>query len=962
MVDQQTNPNEQISGNPSPAPEETQSEPRSLLQYGLTAVVFVAVTALVFLLFRLQPSLSNTVQKWMVPLLAGFLIGGLTVLWLYYQTASDGGLKKEPKIWYFPVLSGALTLAIFALAYMCLGIWPIGDRSAMIVDLHHQYAPMLSQLRDMLLHGGSPLYSFEVGTGTSFIPLFGYYLASPLNLLLVLFPQAYLAEGILVITLVKMTLTGALMTLCLQYIFKRRSYSTVVVGIMYALMMYMLAYSWNIMWLDCVMFLPLVIMGFERMMRTGKYLLYVLSLAYTLYANYYIGFMVCVFLVLYYLVFCFRAKRSGVQQRVGFSRFAIGSLLGGGLAMVTLLPILLSLSSTSAAGGTMPEFGTNFDFFDLIGRGLFQTSPTIRSGNLPNIYCGVLAVLALPIFATMKSIPLRRRLSYLGLFGVMGVSLVIKQLDLLWHGMHAPNDLPYRFSFLYCFALLLITYEVLCRIRDIRPAQVAASVFGIAVYLILEEKFGSEEYSYISLYVSFALIAVYAVVMLLAAHKKIALRSAYTLLLTLVSAEMLFNASATFQAMNDNEHYTAHSSYLDNDVTKAVTSSVSRMEEIGDEAANGDFYRLEFLPRRTVADTALFDYRGITVFASSGSYDMTRFMGSLGYDVNGVNSQMYRSFVPSSDSLMGIRYVAMEANLTNHPQLKKIETVQAGSSTYYIYENPYALPLGFMVNAETKNWAYSYYNPVESQNSLFTAMTGNGNQMLTAEPIVSDSGASVNGTCGFSLDGPQTASFHASASQDGQYFIQIDCRAAESITVTSGSNTWTVTPHQPYVIDAGELTAGSEVAVSVSTESACSGNIYVARLSGETFEQDMQTLSSHGMTVTSFTDSKIQGKVHADSDGVLCTTVPFDKGWTVKVDGEKVETLAVGDALLAVELTPGDHEITMSFFPRGLVLGGAISAVSLLCLLLLLDFLRRRDTGKGFLPFFNRPAKESDNA
>ena len=104
------------------------------------------------------------------------------------------------------------------LAYAYLGVWPLGERSVMTVDMHHQYAPLLAQLRDMIINGGSPFYTFEVGLGASFIPLFGYYLASPFNLLLVLFPKSMLNEGILVITLLKNAITAGLFALCVQYI------------------------------------------------------------------------------------------------------------------------------------------------------------------------------------------------------------------------------------------------------------------------------------------------------------------------------------------------------------------------------------------------------------------------------------------------------------------------------------------------------------------------------------------------------------------------------------------------------------------------------------------------------------------------------------------------------------------------------------------------------------------------
>ena len=931
-----------------PSPRRRAKPMHPLLRWGLIAVVFAAISALIYQLAKGEPSLTTEMQQQLYPLLSGLFIGGLTVLWLFHQTASDGRPKAEPKVWFFPALGGALTLIVAVLAYMCVGMWPVGEKSAMIIDMRYQYAPMFGRLRDMLLHGGSPLYAFQIGTGTSFIPLFGYYLASPLNVLIVLFPLKYLAEGILTITLIKITLIGASMTLCLQYVFKRRCYATVVAGMMYALTMYVLAYSWNVMWLDCVMSLPLCVMGFERLMRTGKYLLYVLTLAFTLIANYYIGFMVCIFLALYYLVYFFREERTGRQRAAGFGRFALGSLLGGGLAMIVLVPIALSLSSTSAAGGSLPGFETNFAVFDLIGRGLFQSSPTIRSGDLPNLYCGVLAVLALPIFATMKSIPLRRRLSYLGLLGALALSLVLKQVDLLWHGMHSPNDLPYRYSFLYCFVLVLIAYEVLCRIQDIRPAQLGLTVAGIALYLIVEEKFGTEKFSSVSLYVSFALIAIYAMIMLAAANRKIALRCGYMLMLVFVSTELLFNASASLQTVDGNEHYTDHEVFLDNEETDAVIEAVERMREIGDAAEGGAFYRMEFLPRITLVDTGLFNYRGITVFASSGSYNMTRFMGSLGYDVNGVNSQIYRSFMPTSDALLGIKYVALKNDLTNHPQLVKLDTVENDSTAYHIYENPYALPVGLVAKNDVKEWEHSYYNPVLTQNSLYQALTGNADEILQCQQIATDhSSATVSSEHAFNISGAQTVTFNAVVSERGQVYIQVDCRAAESIAVSGGGNKWSVNPKRPYIIDAGTLDAGTEVTVTVTTSGSCSGNVYVARLNADAFVQDTEALIANGMVVTSFTDTSISGTVHADEASVLCTTVPYDAGWTVKVDGRKVETFAVGSALLAVDLEPGDHEIVMSFFPRGFIAGIAISAASLACLVLLLVFQKKRGADVG---------------
>lgn len=928
--------------------EKTADSKAKAVQGGFLALIFLSLTLLLYLGFRSDDVLTTPLQKIVYPLGISVLLSGLVTLLLYLQLeGSRTGKKRGP--FFYPVFAGVLALVGMFLALCYMGVAPVGDRSTMVVDMHHQYAPLLANLRERLLHGGSPLYSFEVGLGTSFLPLFGYYLASPFNLLLVLFPENMLTDGILVITLIKVALSAASFAACVQYIHRRRDLSSVIGAVMYALMMYMLAYFWNIMWLDVVMILPLVVMSFEKLMREGKYLPYILTLAYALYANYYIGFMLCLFLVVYYVFYAVRKRRTGEKQGRSFLRFVVGSALGGGLVMFLLVPVFLGLGQTSAAGGSLPEMKNNFDMFQLLGRQLYDVSPTIRSGNLPNIYCGILPLFLLPIFVTQKTIPLRRRLAYMGMLAVVAFSLVINQFDLVWHGLHSPNDLPYRFSFIYSFVLLLIAYETLLHLKDTKFKQIVISFVAILSYLVIEERFGDDAYGFKSIYISLLLAAIYAVIAVLISRRTINWRPATCLLLLVVVAEMTFNGGDTFRTLNSKEYFTKRADYVDNDTTRAIRSGVDRMKEIGDAAAGGSFYRMEFLPRRTTVDTAMFNYRGMTVFASSNPYNLTKYMGGIGYAVNGVNSHLYRDFVAPSDSLLGIRYVMLNETARGS-HLQKLETVSEGSATYTIYENPYALPVAYFAQSGIKDWLYTKYNPILSQNTLFTALTGNEAEMYAIQTVTVQTGseatAKVQGQTGITVTpagNTKTGKFTATVPTDGQYYVYVDCSASDSISVALGDNqkSWSVNKSEPYIINAGDLTAGSVINVTVTSEKACSGNIYVVRLDESVFAQDMQTLAANGMKVTSFTDSHISGTITAPSDGVVYTSIPYDAGWSVTVDGKKVETFAGGQAMLAFDVGAGDHTVEFKFFPKGLIPGILISVVSLGALILLMLYIRR---------------------
>ncbi|HIW74801.1 MAG TPA: YfhO family protein [Firmicutes bacterium] len=950
----------------------------NLLRTIVMAVIFLSLTCLFYLVFQSDKQLTHTAQKILYPLGFGGLLAGLIVL--LFSVYLEEGAPRARGRWFYPAMAGLLGFACMGLSYMYLGVWPVGDRSVMVVDMHHQYAPLLAQLRDMILHGGSALYSFDVGLGGSFLPLFAYYLSSPFNLLLVAFPESMLNEGILVVTLLKNALTAFCFAACVQYVYSRRDPSVVAVSILYSMMMYLIAYSWDIMWLDCVMILPIVVMSFEKLMRTGRYLPYVLSLAYALYANYYIGFMLCLFLVLYFIVYWVRRPRSAEERARCFGRFSIGSLLGGGLTMFLLLPTFLSLAHTSAAGGELRELTSNFAMFDLLGRHLYESTPTIRSGNLPNIYCGLLAVVLLPIFATLRSIPLRRRLAYLGLVAVMAFSLVLNQPDLIWHGLHAPNDLPYRFSFLYSFVLLLIAFETLGHLREIRFRQVGGTLLGLLAYLMLAERFKtlaepakSGEYSFISIYASLLFAALYAGVLLLGTRRRAA-RTAYCGLLLVVTIEMVTNGGATFKTLNANEYFTARKDYVANDITQALHTAVDRAEEIGDQAADGAFYRLEFLPRRTTVDTALYDYHGMTVFASSNPQSVTKFMNYLGYANNGVNSYLYRSFVPAADSLFGLKYVILSSRLGSHPQLTLLEQSGTAENPYYIYENAAALPVGFLVEDSIKDWNPTQYNPIRSQNNLYSCMTGDAEELYTMATLAADLtgtgsvGSSTGSSFSMSVSGGQSsASFEATVAETGQVFVYVDCGAAESISVSGGGNTWSSSPSEPYIIDAGTLSEGDVVTVTVTSEMSCSGNIYVATLRDEVFERQLAALQESPLVVTESGDTRLYGTVNAAKDGVLFTSIPYDAGWTVKVDGRQVDTFAAGDAMLAFDLEAGEHTVEITFFTVGLLPGIVISVVSLVLLVLLLWFIQKTvrpkdptdDEFRAFGRLFSSPARRA---
>ena len=75
------------------------------------------------------------------------------------------------------------------------------------------------------------------------------------------------------------------------------------------------------------------------------------------------------------------------------------------------------------------------------------------------------------------------------------------------------------------------------------------------------------------------------------------------------------------------------------------------------------------------------------------------------------------------------------------------------------------------------------------------------------------------------------------------------------------------------------------------------------------------------------------------------TTIPYDAGWKVYVDGKRVETYSVyGDSLMAFNIeSTGDHDIEFRYMPDIYVITGIISALSTAVFVVLVIFDIRKN-------------------
>ena len=206
---------------------------------------------------------------------------------------------KDKKILFYPA-AFLLPFTLMLIAFIALRIYPFGNAQVMVQDAWHQYYPFLLGLYRKLKAGESLLYDWRSGLGSGFMPLLSYYLTSPLNLLILLFPATLLREAFALLILIKLGFAGSFCAYALYQTSHKKEYGIIVFSTLYALCSWTCCYYCHIMWLDTFAIFPLVATGIRKLVMERRRRLYTISLAFAVFANYYMGLLVCIFTVVYF--------------------------------------------------------------------------------------------------------------------------------------------------------------------------------------------------------------------------------------------------------------------------------------------------------------------------------------------------------------------------------------------------------------------------------------------------------------------------------------------------------------------------------------------------------------------------------------------------------------------------------------------------------------------------------------
>ncbi|MCR5208120.1 MAG: YfhO family protein [Eubacterium sp.] len=852
------------------------------------------------------------------------------------------------------VLLSTLAAGVFLmLLYMVYQVFPFGDTTVLRMDLYHQYGPLFCELYDKVVNHESFLYSWISGGGSSFLGNYFNYLSSPLSFIVLLFDRKQMPFAITVIVLVKCMLSACTFSLYIKESLKRHSLLSACFGVFYATSGYFLAYYWNVMWLDGMILLPLVVLGIERIIDKGRPICYIASLTVLFYASYYMAYMVCIFSVVYFVAYYFLKhdlfdkvdKNKVFEKRYALGKmtnnrliraglfFAGGSLLAALLCAVSLVPVYLILQNSSATSDSFPSsFEMYYDLLNIATSHLASLETTIRSSGddiLPNIYCGILSVVLLPLFISNRKISVREKAIYILLLLFFIFSFNNNMANFVWHAFHFPNDLPFRFSYMYSFIFLIVAFRTLMRFKGIEYRDVAFSGMLCIFAVVVMQKYSTVKMSEKTVYINLALVAIWTAFLLILNKGKQKRPVISLALVFLVFVEFLVGDFLSIPFSQDYSAYTVNY----NTYREAIDDTYGKDKGL---------YRLELSKLNTRMDSCLYGYRGISTFSSMAYETYSGNQYSLGMYGNRINSYTYNTQTPVYNMFYGIKYIMnTEDSLTPSADYYKKGYVTENKKCE-VYENKYFLPFAFTVSDSVKDVEFEEGNPFELQEELIDKACGANDIFIPAKYVDTDyedvdcETVTENGTYYFTRDDADSASGKIDITietvNDSNLYVYITSPKLENVNYYFGEKEEYQNIDTPFIKDLGKHKKGEKVKVSIDCasmeEESSYFEIYAYNIDYDKFISAYDLLKLGALDVKSFGDTHISGTVDAGYNGYLYTSIPFDKGWSVYIDGKKQTSFALGDAQLCCEITKGKHEITLKYMPNGFLYGAAASAVT----------------------------------
>lgn len=891
----------------------------------------------------------------------------------------------------YTLLFSAITLCCFA-SFIELRkslVWYNDGMSLYIPNLFYYADTVFDHIKQFLTGGGLTMYDFSIGFGgdvtrTYFTPISQFLFA--------LFGDRHLSITYTLMTLFRLYLIGLSFSVFCRY-FKKSYFATLLGSLIYVFSGYVFyACTHHSHFSLALILLPLLLLGLEKVLRRESPVLLILVVFYSMWTSYYFLYINSFFMLLYAVLRVFDLYReSRLKHAVQLFFKTCGFyLLGVGMAAVAVLPQLTSFGSSSRDSSALNTESLFYyeDFW--LQRVLSRIiSPHAAPGFWIKI--GVAAIVLLAVVVLF----LHRRREHRSLriaLGVMTLFLLIPVFAFVFSGFSTIQN---RWTYGYTFLLALIVVCMFQYFDRLSKKQMVLLFLVMGVYSI----WCITDINANNRYILAAVVMLLLTVMLLLLLREYRLpaysRRFKAAFLGLVCVTLMVNGLYTFDvdygaAVNDFAGIGA----VNNAFLRGHTSAANEIEDDG-------FYRT------TLSATSMNDSNASKVhgYKPTSIFNSTLPSSTLNYMIENENADLFDlTFIRGLDNRAMLNTLA--AGKYHLADTKKISPLPYGYQEYktvptydrdtVIYENEYALPLGYTYDRYLTREQFDALPAIEKQEAMLQAVVleETPEERYQQETSLELTAKKIPTTTKMlhdvypAKDVPvwdQTAKYPAEMRilKGGELPVEAFTTFQENTAIRVNfqglPNSETYLRIKGAVLDSSLYNAPTSDCLIRSTQLERKVRLiqdnYIysvgrhdmlinlgyskkplkeatfflpagTNISIEDFEVYCQPMDNYQTQVQALgkeslqnivqSTNEVRGDITVSTDKLLCLAIPYGSGWTALVDGVEIPLQKANTMYMALPLTAGAHEIVLRYQTPNLFSSLLVSGV---CLLLFLGLV-----------------------
>ena len=871
---------------------------------------------------------------------------------------------KEKRELINKVLSFTLPFIVLMIMFSLVGIFPFGNSSVTVNDANNQYIAILAYFRENIFHPQNLLYSFKLNLGGQFFSVLTYYLLSPINLLSLLFPISKISLFFELNTIFNACLTSLMM-----YVFLSRSKYTrqsnnginIVFSLCFALSSYFFLYNHCEMWFNVIAFFPLLMLFLEELLdgknswRFGT--LYVVMLL----MNYYITFMITVFVVISYFIWAISTKnikviinRTRTLVLTGIIAFLLGS--------VSIIPSYLCQKLVKDQASFQINLHRIYYIKDLFNNLFFNISSAkgqiigkdgIAFNHYPHVYMTFVITFVLVSFFFSKLIKKRSKLLATLLLGILFLFTWNQTLYFMWHGFTAPHGYPQRGTFIIDFVLVIIVSNYIKHFNEKRESLKVPII--VTLILVGLNYLSVRNITNLIINIIFLLL----VVLILIVRKENCIK----FLLPLVVIDIIFSNVSVFSKLSEQSTN-----------IEAYAKGYNEMKQTLNKMSKNDksFYRIGTADEMNPNDPLLYGYNGLSNYVSQQPTQLINFMSTVGYFQRTNPVYRWSSYNNGStlamDSLLGIKYYIgnndsyAENIIKSNNELRSLSSISNGITTankpqkinnFDVFENKFSFPLAFPVNkGATEKIDFQGLptnDPFKYQNKVFKDLFGINklycnlkldNRRISRSSSCYTYEVSNSGIVYMYLPEKMFAklpelSLYVNNKKIGNINSNYD-----SLNKGEGKNS------KNGIISIGKFEKGERLNVKLvyknhktqllSPVLAVENEDVVSQMSKAARTSDVKVKRISGNSIDIETNKEF-------NSNYLMLTIPYDKGWKITVNGKRETSRMLISTFMGIKLRKGTNKIELHYEVPGIKISVMLFILGVVLLLGNLAVKKRRE-------------------